>query len=84
MDMDPAERGGVEWVSEFCPVKGSSLRTTCVLHCSTRYTPGDVPINTAPRGRRNDAILEIVRQLMIWGKGEGRRRGVGSGWVGTE
>ena len=23
MDMDPAERGGVEWVSEFCPVKGS-------------------------------------------------------------
>ena len=22
--MDPAERGGVEWVSEFCPVKGSS------------------------------------------------------------
>ena len=21
--MDPAERGGVEWVSEFCPVKGS-------------------------------------------------------------
>ena len=24
MDMDPAERGGVEWVSEFCPVKGSS------------------------------------------------------------
>ena len=25
MDMDPAERGGVEWVSEFCPVKGSRL-----------------------------------------------------------
>ena len=24
MDMDPAERGGVEWVSEFCPVKDSS------------------------------------------------------------
>ena len=24
MDMDPAERGGVEWVPEFCPVKGSS------------------------------------------------------------
>ena len=24
MDMDPAERGGVEWVSEFCPVTGSS------------------------------------------------------------
>ena len=24
MDMDPAELGGVEWVSEFCPVKGSS------------------------------------------------------------
>ena len=24
MDMDPAERGGVEWVSEFCPVKGST------------------------------------------------------------
>ena len=24
MDMDPAERGGVEWVSDFCPVKGSS------------------------------------------------------------
>ena len=23
MDMDLAERGGVEWVSEFCPVKGS-------------------------------------------------------------
>ena len=23
MDMDPAERGGVEWVSEFYPVKGS-------------------------------------------------------------
>ena len=29
MDMDPAERGGVEWVSEFCPVKGSSHVTTC-------------------------------------------------------
>ena len=25
MDTDPAERGGVEWVSEFCPVKGSTL-----------------------------------------------------------
>ena len=24
MDMDPAERGGVEWVSEICPVKGSN------------------------------------------------------------
>ena len=24
MDMDPAERGGVEWVSEFCSVKGST------------------------------------------------------------
>ena len=24
MDMDPAERGGVEWASEFCPVKGST------------------------------------------------------------
>ena len=24
MDMDPAERGGVEWVSEICSVKGSS------------------------------------------------------------
>ena len=24
MDMDPAERGGVEWVSEFGPVKGSN------------------------------------------------------------
>ena len=24
MDTDPAERGGMEWVSEFCPVKGSS------------------------------------------------------------
>ena len=35
-------------------------------------------------GRRNDAILEIVRQLMIWGNGEGRRRGAGSGWVGTK
>ena len=23
MDMDLAERSGVEWVSEFCPVKGS-------------------------------------------------------------
>ena len=28
MDMDPAERGGVEWVSEFCPVKGSSATAT--------------------------------------------------------
>ena len=27
MDMDPAKRGGVEWASEFCPVKGSSPRT---------------------------------------------------------
>ena len=25
MDMDPAERSGVEWVSEFCPVKGSTV-----------------------------------------------------------
>ena len=24
MDMDSAERGGVEWVSEFCPVKAST------------------------------------------------------------
>ena len=24
MDMEAAERGGVEWVSEFCPVKGST------------------------------------------------------------
>ena len=23
--MDPAERGGVEWVSELCPVKGSRV-----------------------------------------------------------
>ena len=28
MDMDPAERGRVEWVSEFCPVKGS-IRHAC-------------------------------------------------------
>ena len=27
MDMDMAERGGVEWVSKFSPVKGSSLKT---------------------------------------------------------
>ena len=27
MDMDPAERGGVEWVSAFCPVKGSRSQT---------------------------------------------------------
>ena len=27
MDMDPAERGGVVWVSEFSPVKGSSVNT---------------------------------------------------------
>ena len=34
MDMDAAERGGVEWVSEFCPVKGSIERHD---HCrSTR------------------------------------------------
>ena len=25
MDMDLAERGGVEWVSKFCPVKDSSV-----------------------------------------------------------
>ena len=25
--MDPAERGEVEWVSEFCPVKGSNVLT---------------------------------------------------------
>ena len=24
MDMDPAEMGGVEWVSVICPVKGST------------------------------------------------------------
>ena len=30
MDMDPAERGGVEWVSEFFPVKGSSHRIKIV------------------------------------------------------
>ena len=24
MDMDLAERGGVKWVTKFCPVKGSS------------------------------------------------------------
>ena len=33
MDMDPAERGGVEWVSEFCPVKGS------IRHPLTRHVP---------------------------------------------
>ena len=27
MDMDPAERGGVEWVSDCCPVKGSTSHT---------------------------------------------------------
>ena len=32
MDMDPAERGGVEWVSEFCPVKGSSLQSDSSGH----------------------------------------------------
>ena len=26
MDMDLAKRGGVEWVSKFCPVKGSISR----------------------------------------------------------
>ena len=26
MDMDLAELGGVEWVSKFCPVKGSTLK----------------------------------------------------------
>ena len=25
MDMDPTKRDGMEWVSEFCPVKGSTL-----------------------------------------------------------
>ena len=35
MDMDPAERGGVEWVSEFCPVKGSSF-----AHATHAATPG--------------------------------------------
>ena len=28
MDMDPTEQGGVEWVSEFCPVKGSNAGGT--------------------------------------------------------
>ena len=35
MDMDPAERGGVEWVSEFCPVKGSNLD---VLRCISIFS----------------------------------------------
>ena len=43
MDMDPAERGGVEWVSEFCPVKGSRCVCTCTRgHCTVRvlvHTP---------------------------------------------
>ena len=52
-----------------------------------RAPTGQSETETVPglsRGRRNDAILEIVRQLMIWGKGEGRRGGAGSGWVGTK
>ena len=36
MDMDPAERGGVEWVSEFCPVKGSR-RHYQIFEKSYRY-----------------------------------------------
>ena len=32
MDMDPAERSGVEWVSEFWPVKGSNLHTYTCWH----------------------------------------------------
>ena len=34
MDMDPAERGGVEWVSEFCPVKGSNTRHEVRIFCA--------------------------------------------------
>ena len=37
MGMDPAERGGVEWVSEFCSVKGSTVNTI-VWYPGTRQT----------------------------------------------
>ena len=33
MGMDPAERGGVELASEFCPVKGQILKA---LHGASR------------------------------------------------
>ena len=33
MDMDPAERGGVEWVSEFCPVKSSTFYQKYCIAC---------------------------------------------------
>ena len=31
MDMDLPGRVGVEWVSKFCPVKGSSLKSALIL-----------------------------------------------------
>ena len=58
MDVDPAEWGGVEWVSEFCPVKGSSRRAYCCcgagapLLDADQARPGPSGNNAVSGGRR--------------------------------
>ena len=57
-----------------------SLRKTCVFHCSTRYTPGDVPVNTAPavlslppaRERRPAGLLAAGQGQALLIQGDGR------------
>ena len=67
MDMDLAERGGVEWVSKFCPLKGSSSHpittirhiTNCETNvyymkkteCPTHTKPDEIAPTHRIRGR---------------------------------
>ena len=66
MDMDPAERGGVEWVSEFCPVKGSTQDPWHRRQESYHYArplPGTVTRCLRQRTGGRPRLCECVAQL---------------------
>ena len=62
MDMDPAELGGVEWVSEFCPVKGSSRQSLEAMLKSQLHWD----LNRRPYASNAGALpIEIIRLIAI-------------------
>ena len=49
MDMDPTERDEMEWVSKFCPVKGSTYGQVVKVTPMLPYNFGPPPPRVRPR-----------------------------------
>ena len=68
MDMDLAKRGGVEWVSKFCPVRGSRDRTWA--------SPGE----TGPPGSAGETVLVVLTGDTKFVGSAGETRIMGPDW----